>query len=174
VCLYSCHCYSASKVHTPSWGVFFLAWPTSAYPTFRYRYVVRRVSVSWTVGEVSKKRNRCYSNLQKVTSVTAHAENVALQTECTQYNCGRRRYYLQFFSGSFWILGSEVSFFESFQSVFLQSDHVPIKRELPLSFKVAVVTISWPFVQTLSKPSSPELRNVLRHFTADILETQQH
>jgi hypothetical protein len=73
----------------------------------------------------------------------------------------------------FLILGSEV-FSESFQSIFLQPNYVHIKPELPLSFTVAVVTIFQPFVQTFSKQSSPELRNVVRHFSADILETQQH
>jgi hypothetical protein len=63
---------------------------------------------------------------------------------------------------------------ESFQSVFLQPNYVHIKPELPLSFTVAVVTIFWPFVQTFAKQSSPELRNVLHHFPAEVLETQQH
>jgi len=46
---------------------------------------------------------------------------------------------------------------ESFQSVFLQPDHVPEKPELKLSFKFAIVIISWPFEQTFSKQPHPEL-----------------
>jgi len=70
--------------------------------------------------------------------------------------------------------GLKFFFSDSFQSVFLQHDHVHVRPELPLSFTVVVVTILWPFVQTFSKHSSTELRNVLRHFLAGILETQKH
>jgi len=40
---------------------------------------------------------------------------------------------------------------EFFQGVFLQVDHIPSKSELSFSFKVAVVTILRPFVQTFRK-----------------------
>jgi len=59
-------------------------------------------------------------------------------------------YYLQFFSEIRWYLASDVVS-ELFQSVFLQTDHVPSRPELPLSFTVAVVTTLWPFVQTFTE-----------------------
>ena len=138
-------CFSFFKVSASVYRVFF-PYLTDKSPhdvplALRHTPSLRKLNSRWSNQE---EESVIINNLQKVTSVIAPAENVALPTECTQYNCGRRSHHLQFFSGSFWILGSEVFFSESFQSVSLQTDHVPIKPELPLSFKVAVVTISWP------------------------------
>jgi hypothetical protein len=44
-------------------GVFFPAWPISARQSFRYRYVISRVSVALTVGERSEKKIRCDNDL---------------------------------------------------------------------------------------------------------------
>jgi hypothetical protein len=51
----------------------------------------------------------------------------------------------------------------NYKNVFLQPDHVLSKHQLLTSYKLEAVTILWPFIQTFSKYSSPELRNFLRH-----------
>jgi len=53
-----------------------------------------------------------------------------------------------------------------YKNVFLEKDRVPSKHGLPLPNTVAGVTVLWLFVQTFSKPSFPELRNLRRNFTA--------
>ena len=40
-----------------------------------------------------------------------------------------------------------------YKNIVFQPDHVPSKRELPLSYMVAFVTIFWPFMQMFLKYS---------------------
>ena len=55
----------------------------------------------------------------------------------------------------------------NYKTVFLQPNHVLSRHELLISYTVEAVTILWPFVQTFSKYSSPEMRNFLRHLPED-------
>jgi len=50
----------------------------------------------------------------------------------------------------------------NYKNVFLQP-MCSFRHELLISYMVEAVTILWPFVQTFSKYSSPEMRNFLRH-----------
>jgi hypothetical protein len=44
----------------------------------------------------------------------------------------------------------------------------PLKREVPLSYTVAVLTTLWPFVQTFTKQSTPEPDSRLRDFLSEV------